>query len=216
MEDDPVTNDEPIYTLEKLKEKLEIPNEFLPLVLAHPQLLPGETSDDFFRLFDIMVGVIAPLEDIEWLATIELTWLQWDINRYRRWKNKIIANNRASALATALSKTHPGCYLPGAMATIAPESRMQAMEINTKPGAHSDLLARLESHGYDLDINAGAFVHSIALVAAIDNLLSSARRQVAMILRQVELQKEFIRRARSAMKQLEQHRQQAQQEPTEA
>lgn len=193
-----------IYTAEKLKKDFEIPDVFMPLVLAHPHLLPGETKDSFYSLFDIMVGAVLPDEDLEWLATIDLAWLQFDINRYRRWKNLIIVSNRARALETALSDTHPGAALAEAMVTIGVESRMQARQMCITPSAHPGLVSRLKSHGYDDDaINAGAFVHSMVPLVTVERLLSTARREVAMVLREVGLQREFKHRARAAMKQIE-------------
>jgi hypothetical protein len=87
---------------------------------------------------------------------------------------------------------------------ISAESKMQALRMGHNSDAHPDLRSRLESHGYDADtINAGAFTQSIAPLVALEKLLSSARRQIAMILRQVELDREFRRRAAEVMKEIE-------------
>jgi hypothetical protein len=194
-----------LYTVEKLKHDFEVPKVFMPLVMDHPRLLPGESKDSFFALFDIMVGVISPNEDLEWLTTIDLTWLQFDIQRYRRWKSLIIMANRGAALEAALSTSHPGAVLVGGSATISAESKMQAQEIGRNPDAHPNVRSRLESYGYDADtINAGAFTQSIVPLVTLEKLLSSARRQVAMLLREVELTREFKRRASMAVKQIEQ------------
>ncbi len=193
-----------LYTPEKIKNDFEVPDVFMPLILAHPRLLPGETKDSFYTLLDIMVGAVLPVEDTEWLATIDLAWLQFDIHRYRRWKNLIIMSNRVGALETALSNTHPGAALIGATAPIGVESKMQAQEMNGNPGAHPDLIARLKSHGYDEDtINARAFEDSMVPLVTVERLLSTARRDVALILREVGLQREFRQRASAAMKQIE-------------
>jgi hypothetical protein len=151
-----------------------------------------------------MVCTVLPDTDIEWLAVIDLAWLQWEIQRYRRWKNAIIMSNRAAALETALCKTHDGAAMPGAMTLIRAESKKHAQEMSINPNAHGAIRAKLESHGYDADaINAGAFVHSIIPLATIEKLLSSARHQVTITLREVGLRREFERRAREAMKRIE-------------
>ncbi|MEA2908445.1 MAG: hypothetical protein QOJ15_526 [Bradyrhizobium sp.] len=193
-----------LYTPEKIKDDFEVPDVLLPLVVAHPRLLPGETRDEYYLLLDLMVGTVAPDTDIEWLAVIDLAWLQWEIQRYRRWKNAIIMSNRAAALETALCKTDDGAAMPGAMKLIRGESKKQAQEMIINPNAHREARAKLESHGYDADaINAGAFVHSIIPLATIEKLLSSARHQVTITLREVAVRREFERRAREAMKRID-------------
>jgi hypothetical protein len=192
---------EDLYTPEKIQFDFEVPDDLMPLVVAHPRLLPGETKDEYYLLFNLMVCSILPETDLEWLATIDLAWLQWEIQRYRRWKNAIIMSNRAAALETALCKTHDGAAMAGAMTMIRTESRMHAQKMSVNPNAHSDVRSRLESHGYDADtINASAFVHSMIPLTAIEKLLSSARHQLTITLREVGLRREFERRAREAMK----------------
>jgi hypothetical protein len=195
---------EDLYTPEKIKHDFEVPDVLMPLVMAHPRLLPGETKDAYYVLLDLMVCTVLPDTDIEWLATIDLAWLQWEIHRYRRWKNAIILSSRAAALENALCKTHDGAAMPGAMTTIRAESKMHVQEMSINPNAHRDIRARLESHGYDAEaINAGAFVHSIVPLTTIEKLLSSARHQVMVTLREVGLRREFERRAREAMKRID-------------
>jgi hypothetical protein len=192
------------YTPEQMKFDFEIPDEVLPFVLAHPRLLPGETRDQFYLMLELMFNTIIPDTELEWLTTIDLTWLQWEIQRYRRWKNAIIMSNRAAALETALWKTHEGAAMVGATKMIRAESRMHAQEMSINPNARRDVRAKLESHGYDADaLNAEAFVLSIVPLTTIEKFLSSARHQAMMALREVGLRREFERRAREAMKRVD-------------
>jgi hypothetical protein len=66
---------EDVYTPEMIKHDFEVPDIMLPLVLAHPRLLPGETKHEFFLMLDIMVSTTLPDTELEWLTTIDLTWL---------------------------------------------------------------------------------------------------------------------------------------------
>src|SRR4051812_29769576 len=116
------------YTPERIQEEFEVPSHIMPFILAHPRLLPGETKDSFFALMDMMVCTILPEDDIEWLATIDLGWLNFEIQRYRRWKSIVIAISRGDALFTALSATHPAAAINGAIVMVATESRTQAQE----------------------------------------------------------------------------------------
>ncbi len=40
------------YTPEYLQKHLQVPDIILPFALATPRLLPGETDNDYYRLFD--------------------------------------------------------------------------------------------------------------------------------------------------------------------
>jgi len=195
---------EPIYTPEKIERDFEVPPCLLPLVVAHPRMLPGENVDDYYFLLETMVSSVLPVTDIEWLYTVDLTWLQWDIRRYRRWKNAIIMSNRTFAIEAAVCKTHPGYAMPDGMPMIRAQARMQVQEMSVNSGAHSDVRARLVSLGYDEEaLNAGAFMRSSDQILRIEKLLSSARHEVRLTLRDVESRREFYRRANEAMKRLD-------------
>lgn len=190
-----------IYTPEYLDENLQVPDAILPFVQATPRLLPGETDDDYYRLFEMMATEILPDTDIEWLWTIDLAWLWFDILRYRRWKNAIILTGRRAALEFARAKTNPEALLVGCMnPLIRGQARMDAEALRVETDKRNPLSARLEAHGYDADaINATAFVQGLEPLAAIEKFLTSARHQVAMMLREVRLHREFARRASEAL-----------------
>jgi hypothetical protein len=187
-----------IYTPEYLEKNLQVPDEILPFVQAAPRLLPGETDDDYYRLFEMMATEILPDTDIEWLWTIDLAWLWFDILRYRRWKNAIILTGRRAALEFALAKTNPEALQIGGMnPLIRGQARMDAEALRVDTNKRNPLNARLEAHGYDADaINATAFVQGLESLTTIEKFLTSARRQVAMMLREVGLHREFARRAK--------------------
>jgi hypothetical protein len=75
--------------------------------LAHyPRVnsVPGERQEDFYLFFAAMIGELLPEPDLEWLLCIDLAWIYWDIERFRRWGNAIIAMNQRSALEEALTR----------------------------------------------------------------------------------------------------------------
>jgi hypothetical protein len=187
-----------IYTAKYLDEHLQVPDVILPFVQATPHLLPGETDDDYYRLFEMMATEILPDTDMEWLWTIDLAWLWFDILRYRRWKNAIILTGRRGALEFALAKTNPEALQVGGMnPLIRGQARMDAEALRVDTNKRNPLNARLEAHGYDEDaINATAFVQGLESLTTIEKFLTSARRQVAMMLREVGLHREFARRAK--------------------
>ena len=51
-------------------------------------LLPGEDLRDFEAIRQMMVDEIQPQTNIEWLWTLDLVELSWEILRYRRLKKR--------------------------------------------------------------------------------------------------------------------------------
>ena len=189
-----------IYTPAFLEQHLQVPEDIIPLVLTTPRLLPGEKEDDYLQLFEMMATEVLPDDDIEWLWTIDLTWLWFEIHRYRRWKNAIIMTRRANALEDALAKTNPlTLQIGGINAMIRAEAREESGRLQVNPN-DPILNARLHGNGYDLDaINAIAFVHAGASLSTVEKFLTSARQQATAILREVKSHREFAKRANIAL-----------------
>jgi hypothetical protein len=68
-------------------EALTVPAELIPV--SEPSfLLPGESLPDFEAIRQMLVDDIQPETNIEWLWTLDLVELSWEILRYRRLKKK--------------------------------------------------------------------------------------------------------------------------------
>lgn len=189
-----------IYTPKYLKEQTEVPDEIMPFVLAGPRTLPGESEDDFFCLFDMMVLEVMPDAEIEWLWTIDLTWSLFEMQRYRRWKDAIILTGRSEALERALVRTNPAAAELGVTPSIRAMARSDSKVLQTNPNDRA-LNDRLNRQGYDdVTINAEAFIHSAAAIAVVEKFLASARHNAVATLREVKLHREFAKRAKEAHK----------------
>jgi hypothetical protein len=189
------------YTAGYLQEHLQVPDVMLPFALATPRLLPGETDDDFYRLFDMMATELLPDTDLQWLWVIDLTWLWFDIVRYRRWKSAIILTSRRAALEFALAKTDPeSLQISGMNPMIRAQARVDAEVLRVDKNNRNALSVRLEAHGYNADaVNASAFVEGRESLATIEKFLTSARHQVAAMVREIRLDCAFVQRAREAI-----------------
>jgi hypothetical protein len=189
-----------IYTAEYLERLLQVPDSILPFVQATPRLLPGETDDDYYRLFEMMATEILPDTDMEWLWSIDLAWLWFDISRYRRWKNAILSTSRRAALEFALEKTDPETMqIGGTNRMTRAQSRVDAEALLLDAKSRDRLNSRLEAHGYDADaLNAIAFVQGLDALASIEKFLTAARHQVANMFRDVRFHREFTKRANEA------------------
>jgi hypothetical protein len=189
-----------IYTAEYLQQHLNVPDGILPFVQAIPRLLPGETDEDFYRLFELVESDLLPDTDMEWLWAIDLAWLWFDIWRYRRWKTAILLINRNAALENALAQTDPETQqIAGMNALIRAQSRVDAEALRLETNSQDRLNRRLQAHGYDPDaINAAAFVQGLEPLAAIEKFLTSARHQIVVMFREARLHREFTQRAKEA------------------
>jgi hypothetical protein len=72
---------------------------------AHvPALLPGEHLEDYETLRRMIIGEVAPQSGIEWLWTMDLVELSWDIQRYRALRFKVLEMYRQNAIESALRR----------------------------------------------------------------------------------------------------------------
>ena len=76
---------------------LTVPAELIPF--SEPSfLLPVESRQDFEAIRQMMVDDIRPETNIEWLWTLDLVELSWEILRYRRLKKRILDAHRVAAI----------------------------------------------------------------------------------------------------------------------
>src|SRR5215216_6889566 len=67
-----------------------------------PNLLPGECLEHYESLRRMIISEVAPQSGIEWLWTIDLVELSWDIQRYRALRYKVLEAYRQKAVEAAL------------------------------------------------------------------------------------------------------------------
>src|SRR5947199_7354537 len=103
---------------------MDVPEAIEPFLRASVLLLPGEKENEFFQMMILMVLDIDPQTHIEWLCTIDLGTLFWEIQRYRRWKIAIIATNRTDAVEEALRRSDPNYLLVGPNPAIRVPARL--------------------------------------------------------------------------------------------
>jgi hypothetical protein len=178
----------------------EVPPDVVSFVRESILVLPGETEVEFLEMMVMMIIDIEPQTNIEWLCVIELASLWWEIQRYRSWKIAIIKANRAAAVADALYKTDSNYRLLGPQPAIEAQAKVDAEKWHNDSSHRHALNARLKQHGYnDQGINAHAFIGGLASLANIERFLASARSQVNALLREIDVRREFARRAREAL-----------------
>jgi hypothetical protein len=122
---------------------------FLKAIARPVSLLPGEDPEELQALRDIIIHDIAPQSGIEWLWTIDLIELSWDIQRYRTLRHKVLETHRQRAIEQALRRID--CAgIPSASQEIAyGHVQRNAAQWHDDPQAAVEVEARLASHGFD-------------------------------------------------------------------
>ena len=122
---------------------MEVPKDIAQFVAKCPPLLPGETEQKYYELFDLLMEEIRPGTTTEWLALADIVALYWDVMRYQAWKGAILNIYSRDALETALRVTHRHYPTAGDAPALIVMARKEAEEWRTDPAKREVLKARL-------------------------------------------------------------------------
>jgi hypothetical protein len=149
----------------------------------------------------MMIDEVRPESCMEWLWTLDLVELSWEILRYRRLKMRILALDRSAAIEAILLRVD-GEGLPiEAMPMVRQHARRAAADWRTDPEAAVDIEAHLERSGFDqIDINAQMIAKAQEPFVMFDHLMQSAQSRRVALLREICVRREFARRARAAVR----------------
>lgn len=177
-------------------EPLKAPAELKPF--AEPSLLlPGENLRDYEVLRQMIVDDIEPQTTIEWLWTLDLVELSWEILRYRRLKKSILDAHRATAIEAILRRLDGDGMPATVMPMVQLRAKRAAAEWRDNRDAARETEARLRRSKFDnIDINAEAFVQARVSFEMFDRLIQLAQTRRIGLLREMSLRREFTRRAR--------------------
>ena len=179
---------------------LTIPAELF--VFSEPALLlPGESVDDYQAIRRMMVEEISPETNIEWLWTLDLVELSWEILRYQRLKKRILDAHRVAAIEAILQRLDGEGLPVDAMPMVRARARFTAAEWRNDQEAANEIEARLNRSGFDaIDINAEVFVQARELFDMFDQLLHMAQNRRMALLREIGIRREFARRVRRLLR----------------
>ena len=175
---------------------LTAPAELMPF--AEPSfLLPGENLRDFEVIRQMMVGDIQPQTNVEWLWTLDLVELSWEILRYRRLKKRILDAHRVAAIKSILERLDGEGMPAEATPMVQMQAQRTAAEWRDDPDAAIDIEARLHRSGFDnFGINAEVFVLARQSFEMFDQLIQQAQNRRIGLLREISIRREFAKRAR--------------------
>ena len=145
----------------------------------------------------MIVEDIQPQTNIEWLWTLDLVELSWEILRYRQLKKSILHVHRATAIEAILRRLDGEGMPAECMSMVHLHAKRTAAEWRDNRDGASETEARLRRKGVDnIDINAEVFVQARASFEMFDRLEQLAQTRRIGLLREISLRREFARRAR--------------------
>jgi hypothetical protein len=164
-------------------------------------LLPGENRQQFEIIRDMLIDEVRPQTNIEWLWTLDLIDLSWEILRYRDLKQRILHDHRQSAIKAILLRLD-GAGMPAAdFATLTTQSGRSAADWHEDPEAAAEIEARLKRHGFnETSVNAELFCQARSVFASFDALLHAAQNRRIALLRAIHARRAFSKRLAKASK----------------
>jgi hypothetical protein len=162
-------------------------------------LLPGENRQEFEIIRDMMIDEVRPQSSIEWLWTLDLVELSWEILRYRGLKQRILDEYRQAAIKAILLRLD-GAGIPAAdVATLAAQSARSAEQWHEDPEAATEIEARLRRHGFnETSVNAELFCQARDAFATFEKLLHAAQGRRIRLLRAINARRAFSKRLAKA------------------
>ncbi len=163
-------------------------------------LLPGESRHEFEAIRQMMIDDIQPETNVEWLWTLDLVDLSWEILRYRRLKRSILDAHRVAAIGAILQQINGEGMPTEAMPMVKAQARRTAAEWRDDREAAIEIEARLNRSGFDaIDVNAEVFVQARELFDMFDQLMIAAQRRRIGLLREISIRHQFVRRVRRVL-----------------
>ena len=144
-----------------------------------------------------MIDEVQPESFVEWIWTLDLVELSWEIQRYRHLKNRMLEVHRTAAIEAILTRVDGEGMPVEAMPMVQHHARQAAVEWRDDQEAAIEIEARLARSGFDqLDINAEVFVQAREHFAMFDQLMQSAQSRRIALLREISVRREFAIRVR--------------------
>jgi hypothetical protein len=160
-------------------------------------LLPGESRGDFEAIREMMVDDVQPETNIEWLWTLDLVELSWEILRYRRLKQRVLAQYRHSAIKAILLRLDGEGMPAEQFQHLEFQIGRVAAEWRDDATAAIEIEARLGQHGFnDTVLNAEVFYQARGSFAMFDDLMHAAQNRRLILLREISIRREFAKRAK--------------------
>jgi hypothetical protein len=172
-----------------------VPAIFQAIVRPAP-LLPGENLHDFESIRAIIIDDVKPQSGLEWLWTIDLIDISWDIVRYRSLRQKVLQTYREAAIESVLQRLDLANISNDFLQPARKYTKQNAAQWRADPQAAAEIERRLASNGIDTEtINLEVLVQSRELFLMFEALIQSAQNRRAMLLREINNRRSSVRKS---------------------
>ena len=141
-----------------------------------PQLLPGENIDHYHTLQAAIFRDLAPQSAVEWLLTIDIAELSWEMQRYRVLRHRVLDTYRQKAIEMALRRIDLPGIAPDFQDTAEMYNINNAADWQRDASAALDIEARLRSPGFD---------QAREILTLFELLLNGARLRRLLLLKEM-------------------------------
>jgi hypothetical protein len=163
-----------------------------------PALLPGERLQDYEALRHMIICEVAPQSGIEWLWTMDLVELSWDIQRYRALRFKVLEMYRQNAIEAAMRRVDSVGIPSASQEEACCQIKRNAAQWRDDRAAATEIEARLASLGFDeRAIDLEVCVQAREIFIMFDNLMHSAQNRRIFLLREINARRSFTKRVRA-------------------
>ncbi|MBR1090618.1 hypothetical protein JQ621_24390 [Bradyrhizobium manausense] len=151
-----------------------------------PQLLPGESLDRYRALQAAIFQDIAPKSAIEWLLAIDIAEPSWEMQRYRRLRQRLLSINRRKAVEAMLRRIDLAGIAPEFEETAELYTVRNALDWQSDPIAAHSIEARLASHGFDDHaVSMEVYIQSREASSFFETLLNGAQLRRLLLLKEL-------------------------------
>jgi hypothetical protein len=176
-------NSEPSCQTEDIDTEAEFPQTILNL-LSDPPVLPHESEEAFFALFDSFQAYAKPETIIEWHLVYAATVCRWEGDRYRFMAIAVTTNQQQAGLASLFEQTGEVGIGKVGQHLVSAQARKNAMKCFSDSDYREQAYIDFEKRGYMPD--GQAFRLSLPDLATIERLLSSSEKRYAVTMKDLE------------------------------
>ncbi|KQW22324.1 hypothetical protein ASC80_02715 [Afipia sp. Root123D2] len=180
-------------------QKFSAPQMFYDL-LGSPAFGPGEDPNLFCVLVEQMLETIRPKDFVEYLYTVDLINLTWELIRLRLIKEAVKAQGRSVAVEALLFREYLSDAPVGAEQFARVQTKAEYKNWRLDTGKREKIEARLNkgSGGDDFAIMAQSYILNQSMFDALDKSIAFAQHRRMLIFREIDGRREFAKRCRRA------------------
>ena len=175
---------------EDTKAKTEVPSrsdgipETIQDLLSAPPVLPHESEEPFFALFESFQNYVMPENIIEYHLVYTATVCKWEIRRYRFMAVAVTTNQQQAGLTSLFEQTSKAGLGKVAQHLVSVEAAKNAMKCFLDSDYREEAYIDFENCGYIPD--GQPFLLSLPALATIERLLASAEKRYAATMKELE------------------------------